>query len=244
MLEKTLESPLDCKEIKPINPKGNQSWIFIGRTDAEPEATVLWPPDVKSWFIRKDPDARKDRRQEEKGTREDEMVGWHHQLDGHKFEQAPGVGEGQRILVCCSPWGRKESDTTEWLKWGSYQTGVFIPFSFTNLDKKLDLQKTVTLFLEFFWACSICPSWWNKWVNSVSSAPFHVHRLISTCFLLGAFYELPGAVSSTETITVTDNVLETSIIIENSSWGLTLYQTFFFFSPNFKLFMLYRGIVD
>ena len=113
VLEKTLESPLDCKEIKPVHPKGNQSWIFIGRTDVEAEAPILWPPDAKSWLIRKDPDAGKDWRQEEKGTIEDEMVGWHHWLNGHEFEQAPGDGEGQGSLACCSPCGRKESDITE-----------------------------------------------------------------------------------------------------------------------------------
>ena len=116
VLEKILESPLDCKEIKPVNPKESQSWIFIGRTDAE--APILWPPDAKSRLIRKDPDAGKDWRQEEKGMTEDEMVGWHHRLNGHEFEQAPGDGEGQGSLACCSPWGRKESDTTEWLKNG------------------------------------------------------------------------------------------------------------------------------
>ena len=100
VLEKTLESPLNCKEIQPVNPKGNQSWIFIGRTDAEGEAPILWPPDAKSWLIRKDPDAGKDGRQEEKGTKEDEMVGWLHWLNGHEFEQAPGDGEGQGILEC------------------------------------------------------------------------------------------------------------------------------------------------
>ena len=108
-LEKTLEIPLDCKEIKPANPKGNQSWIFIRRTDAEAEAQVLWPLDVKSWLIRKDPDAGKDWRQE-KGRTEDEMVWWHHRLNGHEFEQASGDGEGQGSLECCSPWGRKELD--------------------------------------------------------------------------------------------------------------------------------------
>ena len=120
VLEKTLESPSDCKEIKPVNPKGNQSWILIGRTDAEAEAPILWPPDAKNWLIGKDPDAGRDWRQKEKGTTEDEMVGWHHWLDGHEFEQALGVGDGQGSLVCCSPWGRKESDTTEQLNWTLY----------------------------------------------------------------------------------------------------------------------------
>ena len=110
-----LESPLDCKEIQSVNPKGNQSWMFIGRTDDKAEAPILWPPDVKSWFIRKDPHAEKDWRQEEKGTTEDEMVRWHHRWDGDEFEQAPGEGEGPGSLVFCSLWGRKESDTSEWL---------------------------------------------------------------------------------------------------------------------------------
>ena len=114
-LEKTLESPLDSKEIKPVKPKGNQSWIFIGRTDAEAEALILWPPDAKSWLIRKDSDTGESWRPEEKGTIEDKMVGWHHQLNRHEFEQTLGDGEGQGSLACCSPWGHKESDMTEWL---------------------------------------------------------------------------------------------------------------------------------
>ena len=105
VLEKTLESSLDYKEIKPVNAKGNQSLIFTGRTDAEAETPLLWPPDAKNWLIRKGPDAGKDWRQEEKGMTEDEMVGWHHWLDGHEFEQSLGVGEGQGNLVCFSPWG-------------------------------------------------------------------------------------------------------------------------------------------
>ena len=108
VLEKTLQSPLDSKETKPVNPKGNQSWIFKGRTDAEAETLILWPPDVKNWLFGKDPDARKDWKQEEKGTTEDEMVRWHHRLAGHEFEQAPRVGDGQGSLACCSPWGHKE----------------------------------------------------------------------------------------------------------------------------------------
>ena len=119
VLEKTLESPLDCKEIQPVNPKGDQSWIFIGRTDAEAETPILWPPDAKNWLIWKDPDAGKDWGQE-KGTTGDEMVGWHHWLDGHEFEQALRVGDGRGGLACCSPWGRKESDTTQWLNWSEY----------------------------------------------------------------------------------------------------------------------------
>ena len=107
VLEKTLESPLECKEIKPVNSKGNQSWILFGRTDAKTEAPIPWPPDAKRWLTGKDPDAGKDWGQEEKGATEDKMVGWHHQLNGHEFEQAPGDREGQGSLECCSPWGRK-----------------------------------------------------------------------------------------------------------------------------------------
>ena len=117
VLEKTLKSPLDCTEIKPVNPKGNQSWIFIGRADADAEAPILWPPDATSRLIWKDPDAGKDWRQEDKGTTEDEMVRWHHWLNGHEFEQAPGGGDGQGGLACCSPWSCKESDMTERLNW-------------------------------------------------------------------------------------------------------------------------------
>ena len=117
VLEKTLESSLDCKDIHPVHLKGDQSWVFIGRTDVEVETPILWPPDAKSWLIRKDPDAGKDWGQEEKGMTEDKMVGWHQWLYGHEFEQALGVGEGQGGLMCCGPWGHKESDKTEWLNW-------------------------------------------------------------------------------------------------------------------------------
>ena len=111
---------LDSKEIKPVNPKGNQSWIFIGTTDVETEAPTFLPPDVKGWLIRKDPDAGKDWRQEERGRTEDKIVGWHQGLNGHEFEQAPGVGDGQESLKCCSPWDRKESTELNWFwpVWG------------------------------------------------------------------------------------------------------------------------------
>ena len=117
VLKKILESPLDSKEIKPVNPKANQPWIFIGRTDAQAEASVLWPLDVKNWLTGKDPDAGKDWRLEEKGTTGHKMVGWHHRLHWHESKQAPGVGNGQGGLACFSLWGHKESDTTEWLNW-------------------------------------------------------------------------------------------------------------------------------
>ena len=113
VLEKTLENPLDCKDIQPVHPKGDQSWVFIGRTDVEAETPILWPLDVESWLIWKDPDAWKDWGQEEKGMTEDEMVGWHHWHNGHGFGWIPGVGDGQGGLACCSSWGCKELDTTE-----------------------------------------------------------------------------------------------------------------------------------
>ena len=120
VLEKTLESPLDCREIQPVHPKRDQSWVFIGRIDVETETPILWPPDAKSWFIWKDPDAGKDWRQEEKGTTEDEMVGWHHQLNGHRTGWTPGVDDGHGGLMCCGSWGCKELDTTERLNWTGY----------------------------------------------------------------------------------------------------------------------------
>ena len=129
VLEKTLESPLDYKEIQAVYPKGNQPWVFIGRTDAEAESPILWPPNAKNWLTGKDPDIGKDWRREEKGTTEDEMVGWHHQLEGHEFEQALRIGDGQGSLACCSLWGCKESDMTEWTELNWMLFGVsFIVF--------------------------------------------------------------------------------------------------------------------
>ena len=125
MLEKTLESPLDCREIQPVHPKGNRPWIFIGRTDAEAEALILWPLNAKSWLIWKDSDAGRDWGQEEKGTTEDEMAGWHHWLNGHESEKTPRVCDG---LACCDSWGRKESDTTEQLNWTELTDVVYNQF--------------------------------------------------------------------------------------------------------------------
>ena len=120
VLKKTLDSRLDCKEIQPVHSKGDQSWVFIGRTDAKAETPILWPPHAKSWLIGKDSDAGRDWGQEKKGTTEDEMTGWHHQLDGHEFGWTPGVGDGQGGMACCDSWGRKESDTTEQLNWTEF----------------------------------------------------------------------------------------------------------------------------
>ena len=117
LLEKTVESPLECKEIQPVNPKGNQLWIFFGRTDVEAETPILWSPDAKSWLIWKDPDAGKDWGQEEKGMTEDEMVGWHHWVNGHGFGWTPGVGDGQGGLACCSPWGQTRLSDWTVLYW-------------------------------------------------------------------------------------------------------------------------------
>ena len=132
MLENTLKSPLDCKEIKSITPKGNQSWIFIEGTDPEAETQILWPTDAKSQLIRKDPDAGKDGRQEEKGKREYEMVGWHQQINKNEFEQTPRDGEGQGSLACCSPWGCKELGTTEGLNNNSKNNRIKVSWFSTN----------------------------------------------------------------------------------------------------------------
>ena len=125
VLEKTLESPLDCKEIQPVHSKGDQLWVFFGRNDAKAETPVLWPPHVKSWLIGKDSDAGRDWEQEEKGPTEDEMAGWHHWLSGRESEWTLGVGDGQGGLACCDSWGRKESDMIERLNWDNDKINEF-----------------------------------------------------------------------------------------------------------------------
>ena len=137
VLEKTLESPLDCKEIQPVHSEGDQPWDFFGGNDAEPETPILWPPHEKSWLIGKDPDAGRDWGQEEKATTEYEMAGWHHRLDGHEFEWTPGVGDGQEGLACCDSWGHKESDMTEQLNWTELVTPlIFVFITYNYLAKK------------------------------------------------------------------------------------------------------------
>ena len=155
-LKKTLDSPLDCKEIQPVHPKGDQSWVFIGRTDAEAETPILWLPDAKSWLIWKDPDAGKDWGQEEKGWTED--GGWHHWLNGHEFGQTPGVGDGQGGLACFGSRGGKVSDMTEWLNW---------------LTDELHM-KVVLFFVHMMFCCpnSIC---WKK------KNPFFIELSLHLC---------------------------------------------------------------
>ena len=141
VLEKTLESPLDCTEIQPARPKEDQSWVFIGRTDAEAETSIVWPPHAKSWLIGTDPDAGKDWEQEEKGTTEDEMAGWHHRLDGRESGWITGNGDDQGGLACCDSWGCKETDTTEQLNWTDprqlqYFTSIYLPFLKTFIQMK------------------------------------------------------------------------------------------------------------
>ena len=144
---------LDCKEIQPAHPKGNQSLVFIGRTDVEAEIPILWPPDAKNWLIWKDPDAGQDWSQEDKGMTENEIVGWHSRLNGHESEQALGDGEGQGSLACFSPWGHKESDTTEWLNWSycyKYWT-IFLTFYYCiNRNEHLLENSFIHIFKIFF----------------------------------------------------------------------------------------------
>ena len=155
VLEKTLESPLVCEEIQPVHTKGDQSWVFIGRTDVEAETPILWPPDAKSWLIGKDPDAGKDCGQEEKGMTEDEMVGWHHQLDGYQFGWILGVGDGQGGLVCCDSWGRKEKDTNERLNWIIIYDNIFMmPCAI--------LSKCMFI---IFWLIGGFYVIWEKWIS-------------------------------------------------------------------------------
>ena len=153
VLEKNPENPLDSKEVRPANPKGNQPWIFIGRTDAEAEAPIFWPPDAKSWLIGKDPDTRKDWGQEEKRATEDEMTTWHHQLNGHEFEETLGGGERQGSLTCCRPWDCKELGMTEWLNNTSclnrsLSSSLFRPFR-VGFEEAMSLSLFALLFHWF-----------------------------------------------------------------------------------------------
>ena len=154
VLEKTLESLLDCKEIQQVHPKGDQSWVFIGRTDAEAETPILWPPHEKSWLIGKDPDAGRDWGHEEKRMTQDEVAGCHHWLDAHESGWTPGVGDGQGGLACCDSWGCKESDTTEWLNWTELKI-LWNTFYFT-------CEKTETLGIVIIWLLKKQLTRWDK----------------------------------------------------------------------------------
>ena len=167
VLEKTLESPLDCKEIQPVHPKGDQSWVFIRRTDVEAETPILWPPDEKSWLIGKDPNAGKDWGQE-KGMTEAEMVGWHHQLNGHGFGWTPGVGDGQGGLACCGSWGHKESDTTEWLNWLNWNRNELLSHAKTSRKLKCTLLSGKSIWKAYRVHNSNYMTSW-KWQNQGDS---------------------------------------------------------------------------
>ena len=174
VLEKTLESPLDCKEIKLVHPKGNQFWIFIGRTDVEAETPILWPPDVKNWFIWKDPDPGKDWRQE-KGMTEDETVGWHHQLNGHEFELTPGVGNGQGGLECCDSWDRKsQTRLRDWieLNWTYYvweECNCVVVWTFFDITFLWDWNENWPF--PVLWSLLSFPNFLAYWVQ-------HFHSII------------------------------------------------------------------
>ena len=182
VLEKTLESPLDCKKIQPVHPK-DQSWVFTGRNDAKAETPVLWPPHVKSWLIGKNHDAGRDWGQEEQGTTEDEMAGWHHRLDGRESEWTPGVGDGQGGLACCNSWGHKESDTTEWTEWSEYTAllernrnnlwtlGIFKHVAFcTYVNYMLCVNKFQDHSKQFFYTqlTNTCLNSFSGFKNSIS----------------------------------------------------------------------------
>ena len=145
----TLESPLNCKEVQPVHPKGDQSWVSFGRNNAKTETPVLWPPHAKSWLIGKDSDAGRDWGQEEKGTTEDEMAGWYHRLNGRESEWTPGVSDGQGGLECCDSWGHKESGTTEWLNWTELKTTSDIPtLALKESQKKKTKRKAMRKYLR------------------------------------------------------------------------------------------------
>ena len=187
VLGKTLESPLDYKEIQPVHSKGDQSWVFFRRTDAKAETPVLWSPHAKSWLIGKDSDAGRDWGQEEKGITENEMAGRHHQLDGHEFEWTPGVGEGQGGLACCNSWGCKESDTTERLNWTEWHMTSFFVIVCCLSSLVKGLFKCLAVFkielFSYFWVLKV-------FCLDIDISPFHIDNIVdriimkhfSSCF--------------------------------------------------------------
>ena len=185
-LEKALESPLDCKEIQPVHSKGDQPWVFFGRIDAKAETPILWPSHAKSWLMGKDSDAGRDRGQEEKGTTEDEMAGWHHQLDGHEFEWTPGEGDGQGGLACWDSRGPKESDTTERLNWTEValvMSDSWDPINWSPPGSSVHgiIQARILEWAAITssrgssqhrdWTCMSYVSWAGRWVLSAPLAP-------------------------------------------------------------------------
>ena len=221
VLGKTLESPLDCKEIQPVYSKGDQSWVFFGRTVAKTEIPILWPPHAKSWLIGKDSDAGRYWGQKEKGMTEDEMAGWHHRLNGHEFEWTPGVGDGQGGLACCNSWGCKERlNWTEWLNW----TELPLPhFSYLQISGAIHVIGTLgcisgltfVAVLTWFWSflALSCPlnlstGYLVQWTNVQIPAPLlksPVNRIITSLTLSLFLYK-------------TDN-FTCSVCLEGLLWG-------------------------
>ena len=191
VLEKTLESPLDCKEIQPVHSKGDQSWVFIGRTDVEVETLILWPPDAESWLIRKDPDAGKDWGQDEKGMTEDEMVGWHHRHNGHGFGWTLRVGDGQGGLARCGSWGRKESDTTKQLNWTKLKAsfaGYFISSPYMKAFPKIPIifypgLRSPPRVHQVMWLLPSISLMWRaaKYLSNISFS-YYFHRSPMICW--------------------------------------------------------------
>ena len=219
-MEKILESPLDCKEIKPVNPKGYQSWMFIWRTDTEAKAPILWPLDGKSWLIRKNPDVGKNWGQEEKGTTEDKMVGWHHWLNGCEFEQTPGNGEGQGSLVCCSPWACKQLDTTDWLN--NNRSGIVGSYGNSMLNFLRSHQSV------FYSGCTILNSQQQRLRVSIS-LPSYEYLLFKKIIVILVGVNCYLIVALTCTYLMTNNIeylFMCLLAICTSSWGKCLFKSF------------------
>ena len=219
VLEKTLESPLDCKEIQPVHPKGDQFWVFFGRNDAKAETPVLWPPHEKSWLIEKDSDGR-NWGQEEKGMTEDEMAGWHHRLNGRESEWTPGVGDGQGGLACCNSWGHEELDTTERLNWTELNATP-------SLNKEPQVRKECAQWNQVSWVQSSA-SWphygtLSKLLTGQEESP-QVHFPKFQAMILGFIYITDDKKKYLAKTTITRNI---TVLAKDSSHGWTCYLASF-----------------
>ena len=221
MLEKTLESPLESKEIQPVHPKGNQSWLFTGRTDAEAETPILWSPDVKNWLIWKDPDAGKDWGQEEKGATEDEMVGWHHRLNGLDFEQSPRVGDGQGKLVCCCPWITK---SRTWLRnWTTTTPSSVLTWRIPWREEPGGLQPMGSQRVGHDWMTELN---WNKIYT-------HTYKYTKTSLVVQTVEHLPTTWETRVQSLGWENLLEKEMATHSSifAWKILWMEELVGYSP-------------